>query len=98
MLLQPADPSRYTFAFRPDGVLTARIDCNRARGGWKSPGPGRIELGPMAATRAQCAPESLHDLVIRQLPFVRSYVIRDGRLYLSLMADAGTFELTSFSP
>jgi hypothetical protein len=32
---------------------------------------------------------------MRQLPFVRSYVIRDRRLYLSLMADGGTLEFTS---
>lgn len=49
----------------------------------------------MAATRAQCPPGSLHDLVMRQLPFVRSYAIRDGRLYLSLMADGGTLEFIS---
>jgi len=35
------------------------------------------------------------DVVMRQLPFVRSYVIRDRRLYLSLMADGGTLEFTS---
>jgi len=75
--------------------VTARIDCNRARGAWKSAAPGRLEFGPMAATRAQCPPGSLHDVVMRQLPFVRSYVIRDGRLYLSLMADGGTLEFTS---
>jgi len=49
----------------------------------------------MAATRAQCAPGSLHDQLMKQLPFARSYVVRDGRLYLSLMADAGTLEFTS---
>jgi hypothetical protein len=32
---------------------------------------------------------------MRQLPYVRSYIVKDGRLYLSLMADGGTFELTS---
>jgi para-nitrobenzyl esterase len=94
-VLQPDDPSRYTLAFQPEGVVTARIDCNRARGGWKSPASGRLEFGPMAATRAQCPPGSLHDTVMRQLPFVRSYVIRDRRLYLSLMADGGTLEFTS---
>src|SRR5436190_16067530 len=57
-VLKPDDPSRYTFAFGEDAVLTARIDCNRARGGWKSPAPGKLEFGPMAATRAECAPGS----------------------------------------
>ena len=92
-LLKPDDGSKYTIAFSTDGVLTARIDCNRARATWKATG-NKLELGPIAATRAQCPPGSLHDQVMRQLPFVRSYVVKDGRLYLSLMADGGTYELT----
>jgi para-nitrobenzyl esterase len=92
-LAVPDDKMKYTFAFGADGTLSARIDCNRGRGGWKSSGPGRLEIGPMAVTRAQCPPGSLHDLVLRQLPHVRSYLIKDGRLFLSLMADGGVFEL-----
>ena len=94
-VLRPDDGSRYTFRFEPDGVFTARIDCNRARGEWKSPAPGRLEFGPMAATRAACPPGSMHDQIMRQLPFVRSYVVKGDRLYLSLMADGGTYELTA---
>jgi len=29
---------------------------------------------------------------IKRWPFVRSYVLKDGRLYLSLMADGGIYE------
>ena len=47
----------------------------------------------MALTRAMCPPGSLHDHMVRQWPYVRSYVLKDGRLYLSLMADGGIFEL-----
>ena len=47
----------------------------------------------MALTRATCPPGSLHDHLVKQLPFIRSYVIKDGRLFLSLMADGGVFEL-----
>jgi para-nitrobenzyl esterase len=39
-----------------------------------------------------CPPESLHDHIVRQWGFVRSYVIEAGRLFLSLMADGGTYE------
>lgn len=92
-MLRPDDSSRYTLAFGPDGIFTARIDCNRARGGWKSPAPGRIEFSAaMAATRAQCPPGSLHNPIMRHLPYVRSYVVRNGHLFLSLMADGGTYE------
>ena len=94
-MLTPDDGTKYTLSFAADGVMSARIDCNRARAGWTSPSPGRLEFGPMAATRAQCPPGSLHDHLMKQLPYVRSYLVKGGRLYLSLMADGGTFEFTS---
>lgn len=88
----PDDKSKYTLAFGADGSLSARIDCNRGRGSWKSPEKGRLELGPMAITRAMCPPGSLHDQIVKQLPYVRSYLIKGGHLYLSLMADGGIYE------
>jgi para-nitrobenzyl esterase len=39
-----------------------------------------------------CPPGSLHDRIVKQLPYVRSYLIKHGRLYLSLMADGGIYE------
>jgi para-nitrobenzyl esterase len=91
-VLTPDDRSKYTLSFGADGRVSARIDCNRGTGGWKSPDKGRLEFGPMAITRAMCPPGSLHDQLVKQLPFVRSYVIRDGKLFLSLMADGGIYE------
>jgi len=90
--LTPGDRSKYTLAFMPDGALNARIDCNSGRGTWKSSAPSQLQFGPLALTRAMCAPGSLHDQVARDLSFVRSYVIRDGHLFLSLMADGGIYE------
>jgi para-nitrobenzyl esterase len=94
-VLEPDDPSKYTLSFGADGRLSARIDCNRGTGAWTSPAAGRLQLGPLALTRAICAPGSLHDPIVRQLPYIRSYVMRDGRLYLSLMADGGTYEFAA---
>ena len=91
-VLRPDDKAKYTLAFNADGTHNARIDCNRARGGWKSAGKGQLEFGPMAVTRAQCPPGSLHDQLVKQLPYVRSYLIKDGHLFLSLMADGGIYE------
>src|SRR4051812_11035608 len=51
-VLTPEDGSKYTLAFDPDGVVSARIDCNRARGGWKSAGPNPPPFGPPAAPPA----------------------------------------------
>jgi heat shock protein HslJ len=88
---RPDDPSKYTIEFGADGRLAARIDCNRGRGTWKSDGSS-LELGPLALTRAMCPPGSLHDHIVRQWSHVRSYVIRDGHLFLSLAADGGILE------
>ena len=91
--LTPDDGSKYTIAFAGDGTLSMKIDCNRAHGPWKSAGPGRLELGPIAVTRAQCLdPRSLHDQIVGQLENIRSYVLRDGHLFLALMADGGIYE------
>jgi para-nitrobenzyl esterase len=91
-VLAPDDRSKYTLSFAADGSFSARIDCNRGRGGWRSAGKNRLEFGPMALTRAMCPPGSLHDQIAKQLPYVRSYLIRDGHLFLSLVADGGTYE------
>ena len=88
----PDDPGKYTIEFGADGSLTARVDCNRGRGTWKSGGAPQLEFSPLALTRAMCAEGSLHDFLVRQWPHVRSYVLKDGHLHLSLMADAGVFE------
>jgi para-nitrobenzyl esterase len=92
-VLTPDERAKYTIAFAADGVVSVRFDCNRGRGGWKSAGKNQLELGPMALTRAMCPPGSLHDHLVRQWPYVRSYVLKDGRLYLALMADGGVYEL-----
>lgn len=94
----PPDPTRYTLEFRADGQVAARVDCNRGSGTWRSEEPSRLEFGPLAMTRAMCAPGSLHDQIVKQLPHVRSYVLKDGRLVLSLQADGGTYEFAARSP
>jgi heat shock protein HslJ len=90
--LTPDDRAKYTIEFGPEGRLTARIDCNRGRGTWKSRGSSQIEFGPLALTRAKCPAGSLHDQIVKQWGNIRSYVIRDSHLFLALMADGGIYE------
>ena len=90
--LTPDDKAKYTIAFKADGSLAARLDCNRGRGAWKSPGPGQLHMGPMVLTRAMCPPGSLQDRIVKDWGSFRSYAVKDGRLYLS-MADGGVYEL-----
>jgi uncharacterized lipoprotein YbaY len=97
-ILMPGDPDRYTIQFVAGGQLVVRIDCNRGRGTWKSSEASQLEFGPLALTRMQCPEGSLHDRIVQQWPFVRSYVIRNGHLHLSLMADGGIYEFEPLSP
>ena len=90
--LRPDDRAKYTIDFGAGGRLTTRIDCNRGRGTWKSTGPSQIEFGPLALTRAPCPAGSLHDQIVKQWGNIRSYVIRDGHLFLALKLDSGIYE------
>lgn len=89
---EPDDRDSFTLAFNADGTLTARIDCNRGRSTWTSSGPNQVHFGPLMITRAQCPDTSMHDRIVKHWEFIRSYVIRDGHLFLALMADGGIYE------
>jgi para-nitrobenzyl esterase len=93
----PDDRGKYIVAFVEGGVVNVRFDCNRGRGSWKSSGLSHIEFGPMAMTRAACPPGSLHDHLVKRWPYVRAYHIKDGNLFLALMADGGTYEFEAAS-
>ena len=91
------DPSRLTLKFERDGRVSLRLDCNRGTGDYKlTPAgdgtTGSISFGPINATRALCPPPHLDQRVARDLAHVRSYLLKDGKLYLSLMADGGIYE------
>jgi len=93
----PDNPASYTIQLAAGGGLIARVDCNRGRGTWRSSGANHIQFGPLTLTRAKCPARSLHDQIVRQWGQIRSYVIRDGHLFLSLMADGGIYEFEPFT-
>jgi heat shock protein HslJ len=89
--------SRFTIRFGADGRASLRLDCNRGTGQWKATPAadgvsGQLQFGPIAATRALCPPPHLDERVARDLGYVRGYLLKDGNLYMSLMADAGIYE------
>jgi copper homeostasis protein (lipoprotein) len=90
--LTPEDGMKYTITFGSDGSVSVRIDCNRGEGRWKSSGPNQLEFGPLALTRAMCPPGPLNDRLPRDWQYLRSYILRDGQLFVSLMADASIYE------
>jgi heat shock protein HslJ len=98
--VRPHDPTLYTLSLGADGTVQMRLNCNRATGTWFSEpsgdeSSGRLEFGPLAATRALCAPPSLDERIVADAGFVRSYLLQDGRLHLSLMADGGIYGASS---
>lgn len=95
--LTPEDPRKYTIAFGSNATVSVRIDCNRGHGTWKSGGPNQLEFGPLALTRAMCPPTPLNDRLARDWQYVRSYVLKDGHLFISLMVDAGIYEFEPIS-
>jgi len=92
-----SDPQRFTLRLGDDGRATLRLDCNRGTGTWQATpsadgASGQLQFGPIAATRALCPPPHLDERVARDLAYVRSYLLKDGKLFLSLMADGGIYE------
>jgi heat shock protein HslJ len=94
--VKPKDPNLYTMRLNADGTVQMRLNCNRANGTWSAEpsedvSNGRFEFGPLAATRALCPPPSMDEQMAAQAEYVRGYLLKDGKLYLSLMADGGIY-------
>jgi len=95
-ITRPAEATLYTMWLHGDGTVAMQLNCNRATGTWSAaPGSdaarGRFEFGPLAASRALCPSLSMDEGIVAQSKFVRSYLLKDDRLYLSLMADGGIY-------
>lgn len=88
----PDDRSRYTLEFNADGSMRVHADCNFGKGSRASASAGHLRFGQIAATRVMCPPGSLHDRYMAQFPWVRSYIIKEGRLFLATMADGSIIE------
>jgi len=88
----PDAASKYSLEFLAEGRVAIRADCNRGAGTWQSASPGRLEFGPIAATRALCPPGSIADTYLAQFEWVRSYLLRGGHLFLATMADGAIVE------
>lgn len=91
------DPNKYLLALNADGSATLLLNCNRANGSWKSEAgasgqSGTFQLDALTATKALCPPPSMDAQILAQSQYIRGYLRKDGKLYLSLMADGGIYE------
>jgi heat shock protein HslJ len=98
----PSDPAHYTLDFGADGRAAIRLDCNRGTATWTAEpaqaNSGNLSFGPVASTKMLCPSPSLGEQLARQLPYVRTYQISDGRLHMSLMADGGILTWAPVGP
>ena len=92
---EPDDRTRYRIDFREDGSVAILADCNRGKGSWMSESQGHLVFGPIASTKALCAPESLSGKYLAQFQRVRSYTLKDGHLFLATDADGSIVEFES---
>lgn len=87
------DPSRYTVSFGDDGRAVFTVDCNRGNSTWQAEvsgtDSGSLTFGPIALTRMFCPQPSADAEVAAALGRVRSFLISDQKLHLSLEADSG---------
>ncbi len=91
-IAEPDDRSLYTLEFSADGQVTLLADCNHGTGSWTSESAGQLQFGPIASTQALCPPGSLSEHYLAQFHWVRSYVLKDGHLFLATMADGSIIE------
>lgn len=94
--IRPEDPSVYTMMLDAEGSVRMQLNCNQAVGTWSATPAsdaisGTFRFGPLATTKALCPPPSMDERVARDTQWVRGFLLRDGMLHLSLMADAGIY-------
>jgi para-nitrobenzyl esterase len=83
---------KYTVTFGDDGKAGFRLDCNRGNSTWTREGEGSsggLTFGPIAVTKMMCPQPSDEAKVAAALADVRSYLVKDGKLHLSLKVDSG---------
>lgn len=92
--ITPDAPERYTLEFRPGGMVAIRADCNRGTASYLLNG-GALTFGPVALTRAMCAPGSRDDDFLKALNNVSGQLVRGNDLVLTLKADSGSMRFTT---
>lgn len=90
---RPSNRDRYTIEFNADGTAYLQLDCNRGRTGWDAArtgtSSGTLTFKQLSSTMELCQDDGLSERLGQQLGFVRTYLVRDGRLNMSLLADGG---------
>lgn len=96
---RPEAASRYVLRLDADGTATLWLNCNRITGTWIAEPAGKaasatgggFRFDHFPARVAPCPAPGMDQIMLRQVPNVRSFTLRQGRLHLGLMADGGIY-------
>ncbi len=91
-LLEPADPSRYTFQLLDDGNALVQADCNFGTATYQDTSAG-FSFGPIGTTKMACPPDSLDSEFLGQLRNTGRYEVSDDGLTIYLLEEAGIMQL-----
>jgi para-nitrobenzyl esterase len=88
----PAAVENYDITFGADGKVAVQADCDAGTGLWSTPERSVLKFSQLAIARGTCQPASMSYKFLRDVAHMNTYVVRNGRLHISLIADGGVYE------
>ena len=85
------DPSLFTLMLTDEGQVAARVDCNRASGGYTISG-NALSIGPLASTKAYCGTASFDWMFLTLLGGETTATASGATLQLSSPRGTMTFD------
>ncbi len=92
----PVENTAYTLEFLADQRILVQADCNHGIGTWVQDGAS-LQIGPVGMTRMYCGQQSLEVRFLRDLDYVRSFVMRRNKLFLATLADGAILEFSALA-
>lgn len=94
---KPKAAGDFVLTFTDSSTVQVKVDCNRGTGSYQWSESGQLQFGPLATTKMMCGPDSIDNRFLSDLNYVRSYVLKEGNLYLATMADGAILEFAPWS-
>lgn len=96
--VHPEGDAPATLVFGEDGVLHVSASCAQGELPYTLEGSGGLTIEVGGLETSGCAAGSGAARLMQDLGFMRSYVFREGRLFVSLMADGGIHAFVASAP
>lgn len=88
----PNPKATFQLTINANGKFTAVAGCKTAMGDWRSPSTSQILFDEINIPESDCPYGLLQDRFLDQFKWVRSYVLKQDRLFLATMADGAIIE------